>query len=216
MLSRYVPQLYAFTAQGVKEAIVNEKLEKLVGVWEGHKYFDDGCYKQLRNPLLLYQNWKNAQQAEYAKKAAEIHAQLLATYKGYEQQHQEFALHCRTQIALLQQQIEAERIKQSMPLSASGPAMPPLPPAAAPEGPSPLNRRERRSRFDQKIAGPPPTQNNFANIPPENDYGRFFTAPPPHTNVPSPKGKFENDRRYSCLDFFFVAYKFRLIQISYA
>lgn len=45
MLSRYVPQLYAFTAQGVKEAIVNEKLEKLVGVWEGHKYFDDGCYK---------------------------------------------------------------------------------------------------------------------------------------------------------------------------
>ncbi|EJW73802.1 hypothetical protein WUBG_15290, partial [Wuchereria bancrofti] len=144
-------------------------------------------FQQLRNPLLLYQNWKNAQQAEYAKKAAEIHAQLLATYKGYEQQHQEFALHCRTQIALFQQQIEAERIKQSMPPSVSGPAMPPLPPAAAPEGPSPLNRRERRSRFDQKIAGPPPTQNNFANIPPENDYGRFFTAPPPHTNIPSPK-----------------------------
>lgn len=45
MLSRYVPQLYAFTAQGVKEATVNEKLEKLIGVWEGHKYFDDGCYK---------------------------------------------------------------------------------------------------------------------------------------------------------------------------
>lgn len=61
----------------------------------------------------MYQNWKNAQQAEYAKKAAEIHGQLLTTYKGYEQQHQEFALHCRTQIALLQQQIEAERIKQS-------------------------------------------------------------------------------------------------------
>ncbi|MCP9263880.1 Calcium homeostasis endoplasmic reticulum protein [Dirofilaria immitis] len=186
MLSRYVPQLYAFTAQGVKEAIVNEKLEKLIGVWEGHKYFDDGCYKQLRNPLLLYQNWKNAQQAEYAKKAAEIHAQLLATYKGYEQQHQEFALHCRTQIALLQQQIETERMKQSMPTPASGPAIPPPLPTAH-EGPSPLNRRERRSRFDQKIAGPPPVQNNFGNIPPENDYGRFFTAPPPHTNVPSPK-----------------------------
>ncbi|VDN44083.1 unnamed protein product [Gongylonema pulchrum] len=103
MLSRYVPQLYAFTAHGVKEATVNEKLEKLIGVWEGHKYFDDGCYK----------NWKNAQQAEYAKKAAEIHAQLLATYKGYEQQHQEFTLHCRTQIAILQQQVEAERLKQS-------------------------------------------------------------------------------------------------------
>uniref|UniRef100_A0A1I7VCH5 Calcium homeostasis endoplasmic reticulum protein n=1 Tax=Loa loa TaxID=7209 RepID=A0A1I7VCH5_LOALO len=177
MLSRYVPQLYAFTAQGVKEAIVNEKLEKLIGVWEGHKYFDDGCYKQLRNPLLLYQNWKNAQQAEYAKKAAEIHAQLLATYKGYEQQHQEFALHCRTQIALLQQQIEAERIKQSMPPPASGPTMPPAPPAIIPEGPSPLNRRERRSRFDQKIAGPPPAQNNFTNIPPENDYDIYHARP---------------------------------------
>ncbi|VDK79050.1 unnamed protein product [Litomosoides sigmodontis] len=185
MLSRYVPQLYAFTAQGVKEAIVNEKLEKLIGVWEGHKYFDDGCYKQLRNPLLLYQNWKNAQQAEYAKKAAEIHAQLLATYKGYEQQHHEFALHCRTQIALIQQQIEAERIKQNIPIPSSISAMPP-PTVVAAEG-GPLNRRERRSRFDQKIAAPSPAQNNFANIPPENDYGRFFTAPAPHTNVPSPK-----------------------------
>lgn len=45
MLSRYVPQLYAFTAQGANDPTLNEKLEKLVGVWEGHKYFDDGCYK---------------------------------------------------------------------------------------------------------------------------------------------------------------------------
>lgn len=88
-----------------------------------------------------------------------------------------------------------KQILLGMPPPASGPTMPPPPPAAAPEGPSPLNRRERRSRFDQKIAGPPPVQNNFTNIPPENDYGRFFTAPLPHTNVPSPKGKFGSDRR---------------------
>lgn len=67
--------------------------------------------------------------------------------------------------------------------------MPPPATVVAVEG-GPLNRRERRSRFDQKIAAPSPAQNNFANIPPENDYGRFFTAPAPHTNVPSPKGKF--------------------------
>ncbi|VDM96091.1 unnamed protein product [Thelazia callipaeda] len=184
MLSRYVPQLYAFTAQGVKDASVNEKLEKLIGVWEGHKYFDDGCYKQLRNPLLLYQNWKNAQQAEYAKLAIEIHAQLMATYNGYEQQHIEFALHCRTQIALLQQQIEAERRKQNIPPPAGGTVLPP----ATNECPLSLNRRERRSRFDQKIAGPPPpVLNNFVAPPLEKDYGRFFSAPPPHTNVPSPQ-----------------------------
>lgn len=65
-------------------------------------------FQQLRNPLLIYQNWKNAQQAEYAKKSAEIHAQLMATYRGYEQQHREFALHIQGQIAVLQQQIEAD------------------------------------------------------------------------------------------------------------
>lgn len=86
-----------------------------------------------------------------------------------------------------------KQILSDMPLPASGPTMLPPPASTTAEGPTPLNRRERRSRFDQKIAGPPAAQNNFANIPPENDYGRFFTAPPPHTNVPSPKGKFEND-----------------------
>lgn len=72
--------------------------------------------------------------------------------------------------------------------------MPPPPLPAPSEGPLPLNRRERRSRFDQKIAGPPPAQNSFSSLPQENDYGRFFTAPTPHVNVPSPKGKFQHGR----------------------
>lgn len=191
MLSRYVPQLYAFTAYGVQDAALNEKLEKLIGVWEGHKYFDDGCYKQLRNPLLIYQNWKNAQQAEYAKKSAEIHAQLMATYRGYEQQHREFALHIQGQIAVLQQQIEADnRMKAGAP-------PPPLPIVQQQQGQAsmevhsehPMNRRERRSRFDQKA--PPSEQHDptFPEAPPaDGDYGRFFTAPPMHSvSCPSPR-----------------------------
>ncbi|VDM46919.1 unnamed protein product [Toxocara canis] len=191
MLSRYVPQLYAFTAHGVQDAALNEKLEKLIGVWEGHKYFDDGCYKQLRNPLLIYQNWKNAQQAEYARKSAEIHAQLMGVYKGYEQQHREFTLHVQAQIALLQQQIDADnRIK------AAGPP-PPLPVVQQQQGPAaigtqsehPMNRRERRSRFDQKAPPPEHVKPPFPNVAAaDGDYGRFFSPAPPHsTSCPSPR-----------------------------
>jgi hypothetical protein len=46
MLSRYVPQLYAFTSHAiVADPACKEKLEKLFDVWEKHKYFDDNCHK---------------------------------------------------------------------------------------------------------------------------------------------------------------------------
>lgn len=46
MLSRYVPKLYAFTANSpTADQTLSLKLDKLIGVWEGHKYFDDNCYK---------------------------------------------------------------------------------------------------------------------------------------------------------------------------
>ncbi|VDK47871.1 unnamed protein product [Anisakis simplex] len=200
MLSRYVPQLYAFTAHGVKDAALNEKLEKLVGVWEGHKYFDDGCYKQLRNPLLIYQNWKNAQQAEYAKKSAEIHAQLMSVYKGYEQQHREFTLHVQNQITILQQHIDAaNRMKASgaMPIVQSSARSQSQQPSAAQmstqqSAEHTMNRRERRSRFDQKAPQPPQQSSSSEHLQAPasdtSDYGRFFTAPPPHSaNCPSPR-----------------------------
>uniref|UniRef100_A0A915DLC6 CID domain-containing protein n=1 Tax=Ditylenchus dipsaci TaxID=166011 RepID=A0A915DLC6_9BILA len=34
----------------------SEKLDKLIGVWEAYKYFDDKCYSQLRNPAAIMQN----------------------------------------------------------------------------------------------------------------------------------------------------------------
>ena len=46
MLSRYVPKLYAYASNNAGAiSAFSEKLEKLVGVWEGHKYFDESCYK---------------------------------------------------------------------------------------------------------------------------------------------------------------------------
>lgn len=49
MLSRYVPQLYAYSASSPTiDQSTSDKLDKLIGVWEGHKYFDDHCYKVTR------------------------------------------------------------------------------------------------------------------------------------------------------------------------
>ncbi|KAK6010580.1 surp module, partial [Ostertagia ostertagi] len=45
MLSRYVPQMYAFTVELSQDGMMQQKLDKLIGVWEGHKYFNDQCFK---------------------------------------------------------------------------------------------------------------------------------------------------------------------------
>ncbi|KAE9416317.1 hypothetical protein Angca_002460, partial [Angiostrongylus cantonensis] len=44
MLSRYVPQMYAFTAELSTDGMMQQKLDKLIGVWEGHNYFNDHCF----------------------------------------------------------------------------------------------------------------------------------------------------------------------------
>lgn len=50
MLSRYVPKLYAYASSSpTLERSFSEKLDKLIGVWEGYKYFDDNCYKVKNN-----------------------------------------------------------------------------------------------------------------------------------------------------------------------
>ncbi|VDO80169.1 unnamed protein product [Heligmosomoides polygyrus] len=67
MLSRYVPQMYAFTVELSTDGMMQQKLDKLIGVWEGHKYFNDQCFKQLRNPGQIYNSAKAVQAAEYAK-----------------------------------------------------------------------------------------------------------------------------------------------------
>lgn len=51
MLSRYVPKLYAYANNNSLNNGFGEKLEKLLGVWEGHKYFDDSCYKVNANNI---------------------------------------------------------------------------------------------------------------------------------------------------------------------
>lgn len=86
----------------------------------------------------------------------------------------------------------------TVPFVAIGPTTVTLPTAAPPSAeaqPSPLpNRRERRSRFDQKTVAPPPLPpmpQDYNQPPPqENDYGRFFAPPPqkPVVSIPSPKG----------------------------
>ena len=45
MLSRYVPPMYAYTVEASKDPGMQPKLEKLIGVWEGSKYFSDQCFK---------------------------------------------------------------------------------------------------------------------------------------------------------------------------
>lgn len=93
MLSRYVPKLYAYACSS-PSAVANpsfvEKLEKLVGVWEGHKYFDDGCYKQLLNPAATMLAEQTATVAEQHQLATEVDKEIAETLTGFTKQHKEY------------------------------------------------------------------------------------------------------------------------------
>ncbi|CAJ0605524.1 unnamed protein product [Cylicocyclus nassatus] len=177
MLSRYVPQMYAFTVELSTDALMQQKLDKLIGVWEGHKYFNDQCFKQLRNPSQIYSSAKAVQAAEYAKLAADIEVNLQAMYAGYEQQHKNYVQHIMQQIAQIDMQIEAEkdRARGAIPSLLSGMTRepPPMPGPGLGPGPGPgpaPGVPGRRSRFDQQ-PGPMPSKS-------QEDYGQFFAPPP--------------------------------------
>ncbi|GMS84325.1 hypothetical protein PENTCL1PPCAC_6500 [Pristionchus entomophagus] len=148
VLSRYVPQLYAFAADNVKDPSIVQKLDKLIGTWEGSKMFDDSVFKTLRNPAIIIQNYKTQTQAEHQKLGNEINQRLLNSFAGYEKQHHEFATHMANQITAIEAQIEMERNKAEL---AHRKNLPSLMPGS------------RRSRFD---CGPA-----------AGDYGGFFNAP---------------------------------------
>ncbi|KAH7729724.1 G-patch domain containing protein [Aphelenchoides avenae] len=114
MLSRYVPKLYAFTANSpTADQTLSLKLDKLIGVWEGHKYFDDNCYKQLRNPSAIMTAEQATAAAEQQRFGADIDKEVMGTYNTYAAQHQEFERHINSQIATMEAQIAAFRQQEA-------------------------------------------------------------------------------------------------------
>lgn len=86
-----------------------EKLDKLVGVWEGHKYFDDGCYKQLRNPAATMAAEQAATMAEQHQLGTEVDKEIAETLGGYTKQHKEYEQHVLTKVAELESKLRDHR-----------------------------------------------------------------------------------------------------------
>ncbi|KAI1728509.1 surp module domain-containing protein [Ditylenchus destructor] len=148
-LSRYVPKLFAYASgSSTIDNNCSEKLDKLVGVWEGYKYFDDKCYSQLRNPTAIMTAERATILAAQQKIGTEIDKEIAQTMNGYQKQHQEFANHCLIQIATLetQQKLEKEMAEQ----------------ARARQEVEQTVSRVRHSRF-QEEEGPPGSSGTFFN-----------------------------------------------------
>jgi hypothetical protein len=103
MLSRYVPKMYAHASSAGNIA---QKLDKLIGVWEGSKYFDENCYKQLMNPSGVLDNENILIMAERSQLGEQVETELRQTYMNYQKQHQDYERHNLTQIDHLQNQIK--------------------------------------------------------------------------------------------------------------
>ncbi len=91
MLSRYVPKLYAYASSAISatgDRHLQEKLDKLIGVWDSSRYFDDNCQKQMRNTSATLTAEQTIIQAEQQRITVELQLEMEATLKGYEKQHQ--------------------------------------------------------------------------------------------------------------------------------
>jgi hypothetical protein len=88
---------------------LQEKLDKLVGVWESSDYFDANCQKQIRKSNLptIIANEQSIVAVEQQRIAqVELQLEMEATLKGYEKQHVEYEKHILTKIAQLEAQIQ--------------------------------------------------------------------------------------------------------------
>ncbi|KAL3077169.1 hypothetical protein niasHS_013158 [Heterodera schachtii] len=166
MLSRYVPKLYAYACSSPMAASNNtfvDKLEKLVGVWEGHKYFDDGCYKQLRNPSATMLAEQTATVAEQHQLAAEVDKEIVDTLGAYTKQHKEYEQHVLTKVAEREKALRECREKAENERK-----------RLAAEREKAEQMRRRSTRFDQTI--PLPSTNSPHKIP-----SLLEINPPPHS-----------------------------------
>nr|CAD2142111.1 unnamed protein product [Meloidogyne enterolobii] len=182
MLSRYVPKLYAYASNnaGTINAF-SEKLEKLVGVWEGHKYFDDSCFKQLRNPVAVIATEQATVAAYQSQLAIEVDKEIGETLGSYAKQHKEYEQHVLTKIATMETQmreikdrIEAENIRQKE---------------------EEYGTERRRSRFDQQQPNKIPSLFESTNSPSKKPLGIPLPkgGPPPPmpagSNFPPPRSQ---------------------------
>jgi len=105
-----VPKLYAHASASIStlpDRHLQEKLDKLVGVWESSDYFDANCQKQIRksNLTTIIANEQSIMAAEQQRIAVELQLEMEATLKGYEKQHLEYEKHILTKIAQLEAQV---------------------------------------------------------------------------------------------------------------
>ncbi|KAF7639861.1 hypothetical protein Mgra_00000781 [Meloidogyne graminicola] len=179
MLSRYVPKLYAYTTNNAGAInAYSDKLDKLIGVWEGHKYFDESCFKQLRNPVAVIATEQATFFSDQQQLAIEVDKEIAETLSTYAKQHKEYEQHILTKIATLETQIkeikdriefENERRKNE-------------------EEQQHISERRRSSRFDQQqkqqsLSSPTKIPSLFESISPSKTINNIPLPPP--NNFPS-------------------------------
>ena len=109
MLTRYVPKMYAYCIELSTSSELSNKLEgKLLGEWEGRKYFTDSVFKMLRNTVQIVSSDRDYERSSYGAARESIRNNLMATFDAYDQQHVTYSQHIKKQIDDLERRIEGD------------------------------------------------------------------------------------------------------------
>ncbi|KAK7501152.1 hypothetical protein BaRGS_00007637 [Batillaria attramentaria] len=121
-LEKVVVPIFCTARVGADEGAQQEKLSKLLKLWENHGYLNKETLEKLHDPAQAL----SAYQASLITDNAELVTQMTATvqqqYTALQKQHQDFCNHLTLQLTTLQQQL-AILIAQEQQVSSTGAAV---------------------------------------------------------------------------------------------
>uniref|UniRef100_T1IH20 Calcium homeostasis endoplasmic reticulum protein n=1 Tax=Strigamia maritima TaxID=126957 RepID=T1IH20_STRMM len=158
-----------------------QKLSKLLKLWESNNYFEVPILEQLKNPAAAVAAYQNNLIAECSSVITPITTAIQNQYAALQKQHQDFVTHITAQLHQQQQQQQQPSFNTvqpqgPVPLAVRHPSdMSSSPGTASPSPPdSTQSGNQSQTTVPPQFAQPPPNfPPNFSQPPPN------FTHPPP-------------------------------------
>ncbi|GAB6028889.1 hypothetical protein CHUAL_004689 [Chamberlinius hualienensis] len=208
LLEAFVVPIFCTTCIGASEDQQQQKLAKLLRLWETNKYFDPNTIEQLKSPATSLAAYQANLVAKHANIVTSITLSFQSRYAALQKQHQDFVAHLTAQLQPMIPSMDSQKsqlpvnmtqppLSQPMTQLSTAPPMPQQPSTASQEGVLGVNLPTPTgvpSSGDMMVLGnqqtavgnTTTTQMNFTtSIPPPN-FMQNFSQPPPGFTQPPP------------------------------
>ncbi|CAH1774373.1 unnamed protein product [Owenia fusiformis] len=145
-----------------------QKLTKLLGLWEKNKYFSENTIQLMKDPVAGLATYQANSITKYGSVVSQITQAVNIQYSNLQKQHQEFVNHLNNQVSALQTHLTQQQavLQQQQQAAAVVP-----PPTAAPLDPAQINLNQPPPGFPPGFTSQPPP--DFSQPPPGFPPGGF-------------------------------------------